>query len=292
VPDHSSSRIGRRRLATELRRQRERVNLTGDEAAARLGWSGSKVSRIELNRTEVKLADLDKLLDLYSVTGALRDALEALARAPRARGWWETYSDVVQPEYAAYIELEAEAEKAECWSTMVVHGLLQTEDYARASMESHVQWLGVVPGGMIRRRLEVRRTRQRLVTDGTLALSVVLDESVLLRQVGEREVMRAQLERLAELSALDNVDLRVLPLAGRHPFGTGSFNLLSFAPLLGIDPPADVIYVELLTRNEVYAEDEEEAREYQLAFRQLLADSLDQSQTRELITRVMRDVWS
>jgi transcriptional regulator with XRE-family HTH domain len=292
VPDHGSSRIGRRRLATELRRQRERAGMTGDEAAARLGWSGSKVSRIELNRTEVKVGDLTKLLDLYGVTGELRDVLQELAKAPRTRGWWETYSDVVQPEYAAYIELEAEAEKAACWSTMLVHGLLQTEDYARAAMESHVQWLGVVAGGKVRRRLDVRQTRQRLVTEGTLALSVVLDESVLLRQVGDRAVMRAQLERLVELAALDNVELRVLPLAGRHPFGTGSFILLSFAPLLGMDPPADVIYVELLTRNEVYADDEEEARDYQLAFRQALADSLDQSQTRELIIRVMQEVWS
>jgi transcriptional regulator with XRE-family HTH domain len=293
VPEHGSPRIARRRLATVLRRQRELANLTGDEVADRLGWSGSKISRIELNRTEVKPGDLVRLLDLYGVTGTVRADMEALAKAPRSKGWWEAYSDVIQPEYAAYIELENEADRASCWSTMLVHGLFQTEDYARAAMESHLRWLPVTPEGRLRRLVEVRQARQRLVTGPrALPISVVLDESVLLRKIGDAAIMRAQLKRLTEVSELPNVNVRVLPLGGTHPIGTGSFILLAFSALLGADPPPDVVYVELLTRNEVYAEEETEAYEYQLAFKQLTAESLDPAPSRDLILRVLRDIWS
>jgi transcriptional regulator with XRE-family HTH domain len=112
VPEHGSLKIGRRRLAAELRRLRELANLTGDEVGERLGWSGSKISRMELNRTEVKSGDLTRLLDLYDVGGTHRTELLALAQAPRSRGWWEAYADVISPDYAAYIELEAEAKSA------------------------------------------------------------------------------------------------------------------------------------------------------------------------------------
>jgi transcriptional regulator with XRE-family HTH domain len=293
VPEHGSLKIGRRRLAAELRRLRELAGLTGDEAAARLGWSGSKVSRIELNRTEVKSADLIKLLDLYGIAGELRSDLLALAQARRARGWWGSYSDVIQPDYAAYIELESEAETACCWSTQLVHGLLQTGKYARAIFESHDGWRPITAPGTIRRLVEVRLTRQRRVSqDGSLALTVVLDESVLLRRMGSAQVMREQLETLLEASRLPNVRVRVLTLAGAHPIGTGSFILLGFPSVPGIDPGADIVYIEQLTRNEVYVDEETEAFAYRRAFDQLVADSLDEEQSRELIARVADEVWS
>ncbi|HUZ24037.1 MAG TPA: helix-turn-helix transcriptional regulator [Streptosporangiaceae bacterium] len=293
MPERGSLTIGRRRLAAELRRLRELANLTGDEVAERLGWSGSKVSRIELNRIGVKSGDLTKLLDLYEVGGTHRADLLALAKAPRSKGWWEAYSDIVMPDYAAYIELEAEAEGALCWSVQLVHGLLQTEDYARAVMESHVDWMPVTPSARLRRLVEVRMARQRRLTgDRPLALSVVLDQSVLLRNMGDKQVMRPQLEHLVNTSKLDNVTLRVLPLAGAHPLGTGSFTLLAFPAVLGIGPPADVVYVEQLARNEVYADEEAAAYEYRLAFDQLMTESLEPEESRELIARVARETWS
>jgi transcriptional regulator with XRE-family HTH domain len=231
LPEHGSPKIGRRRLATELRRLRERAGLTGDEVADQLGWSGSKISRIELNRTEVKSADLTRLLDLYGVGGTQRSDLTALPMARRTRGWWESYSDVIQSDYASYIELEAEAE-------------------------------------------------------------VLLDESVLLRRMGDAAVMHAQLGHLQEVSRLPNVTIRVLPLGGAHPIGTGSFILLVFPSPQGIDPGTDIVYLEQLTRNEVYVDEETEAFAYRRAFDQLVADSLDPERSRELIARVADEVWS
>jgi transcriptional regulator with XRE-family HTH domain len=293
VSEQGSLKIGRRQLAAQLRRLRELSNLTGDEVAEQLGWSGSKISRIELNRTEVKSGDLGKLLDLYGVAGAHRAGLLALAQAPRSKGWWEAYSDVIQPDYAAYIELEAEAAGALCWSPQLVHGLLQTPGYARAAIELHLDWTPTIPPSRIRQVVEVRMARQQHVTGSqTLALSVVLDESVLLRQMGDATVMRLQLEHLVQVSRLPNVLLRVLPLAGRHPIGTGSFALLTFPPVPGIDPPADVVYVEQLTRNMVYTGEATEAYEYRVAFEHLTEEALDSEQSRELIANVARETWS
>jgi transcriptional regulator with XRE-family HTH domain len=293
VPERDSLKIGRRRLAAELRRLRDLSGHTGDDVAARLGWSGSKISRIELNRSEVKPRDLARLLDIYGVTGEQRAELLAVASGRRVRGWWEAYSDVVQPGYATYIELESEAQEARCWSSQLIHGLLQTEDYTRAIMESHEGWMELTSPGLIRRLIEVRMARQRLVTEKqSLALSAVLDESVLLRHQGTPAIMRAQLEHLVTLSRLPNVTVRILPLAGEHPVGTGSFALLVFPPVLGADNAEDAVYLEQLTRNELLADDEAEVHQYRRAFDQLVRTALDPGQSRELVSRVAREAWS
>jgi transcriptional regulator with XRE-family HTH domain len=292
VPERGSLKIGRRRLATELRVLRELAGLTGEEVAERLGWSGSKISRIELNRSEVKSADLARLLDLYGVAETQRGELLALTRSRRRRGWWEAYSEVVPPEFAAYIELESEAETIRCWSPQLVHGLLQTRDYAEATIMAETAWMPLTPPGHVRQLVEVRVGRQRAVTEQTQELQVVLDESVLRRGMGGPRIMRAQLGYLADVSQLPNLCLRVLPLDGPHPVNTGAFILLSFPPVAGIGPPANVFYVEQLTRSEVFTDREDEANSYHLAFGKLAADALDPGQSRDLIARVARQLWS
>lgn len=160
-------------------------------------------------------------------------------------------------------------------------------------MESRDDWMPITSPGMIRRLIEVRLTRQRRVSeDCSLALKVVLDESVLLRKVGSPEVMHEQLAHLVEMSRLPNVTVRVLPLSGSHPLGTGSFALLVFPSVQGTGPGTDIVYVEQLTRNEVYVDEEAEAFAYRRAFDQLVADSLDPERSLELIARAADEVWS
>lgn len=294
MPEHGSPTVRRRRLAAELRRLRERAGLTGEEVAEQLGWSGSKVSRIELYRTGVKTADLNRLLQLYRVTPGHQAELLALAREPRRKGWWEAYSDALPEEYAAYIVLEAEAASAECWSPQLVHGLLQTADYASAVIDAHMDSTVSLPPGKIRQRVATRLERQQVIAlaERPLELSVVLDQSVLLRQVGEATVMRAQLEHLLEVSELPNVTLSVLPLAGSHPIGTGGFAILHFLPLPGIGQSSDVVYVEQLSRTALYVEDEDEVHEYRQAFRRLDGRSLNPAHSRDVIATAIRETWS
>jgi transcriptional regulator with XRE-family HTH domain len=294
MPEHGSPTVRRRRLAAELRRLRERAGLTGEEVAEQLGWSGSKVSRIELYRTGVKTADLTRLLQLYGVTSTHQAELLALAREPRRKGWWEAYSDALPEEYAAYIVIEAEAVSMECWSSQLVHGLFQTADYASAIIEAHMDSTASLPPGKIRQRVATRLERQQVLTrsERPLEFSVVLDQSVLLRQVGDAGIMGAQLEHLLEVSEQRNVTLTVLPLVGSHPIGTGGFAILHFLPVPGIGQSSDVVYVEQLSRTALYVEDEDEVHEYRQAFRRLSGRSLDPDQSRQLIATVIRETWS
>jgi transcriptional regulator with XRE-family HTH domain len=290
VPEYGSPTVRRRRLAAEVRRLRERAGYTEDEVAERLQWSSSKISRIELHRQGLKLPDLAKLLDLYEVNEPHREELMALAREPRRRGWWEAYSDTLPEDYAAFIGLEAEAESESCWSPEVVYALFQTEDYARAVIQAHMG--STISRTDIERRVETRMVRQDVLTrDAPLALSVVLDESALLRLFGTESVMREQLKRLIEISLLPNVDIYVLPLAGAHPIGTGAFVILKFAAAHGTRLH-DVVYIEQLTRSAIYVEDEADTHQYSVAFDRLTTGALDPSKTRKLITRTIRQHWS
>ena len=290
MPEYGSPTVRRRRLAAEVRRLRERAGYTEDEVAERLHWSSSKISRIELHRQGLKPPDLAKLLDLYEVSKAHRDELMALAREPRRRGWWEAYSDALPEDYSTFIGLEADAESESSWSPEVVYALLQTEDYARAVIQAHMG--STISRIDIERRVETRMVRQGVLTrDAPVALSVVLDESALLRLFGNESIMRNQLKRLVEISQLPNVDLYVLPLAGTHPIGTGAFVILKFAPAHGTRLP-DVVYIEQLTRTAIYFEDEADTHEYSVNFDRLTTEALDPAKSRRLINKTARERWS
>ncbi len=292
MPERSGPSVRRRRLAAELRRLREELGRSGDEVAVALGWSGSKVSRIETCRTQVKTADLGKLLELYGVSAGHRDELIDLARERRRRGWWEAYTDVLPHWYAAYIVLESEAESIYAWNCELINGLLQTEGYARAVNEE--MGSAADPPAEISRRIEARLRRQRILTgDNPTDVTFVLDESVLLRRIGDPGVMHGQLAHLTAVSRWPNVSMRVLPLAGAHPVsGGGAFALMRFAAVPGIGPVSDVVHVEQLGKTALYMEDDASTHLYWLAFGRLVAEALDEERSRRLIESIMRATWS
>jgi transcriptional regulator with XRE-family HTH domain len=290
MPDIGGQSVRRRRLAAELRRLRERSGLTGDQVAERLDWSGSKISRIELNRIGVKLADLRKLLDLYGVSAAHRDELQALAAETLRSDVLEVPSSALTAEISSYINEETEAISVWNWEPQIVPGLLQTERYARAIIEG---WASIMPTTRedIERRVEARLARRRLLTrDPPLALSAVVDESVLRRRIGDRSVMREQLDHLIEGSQLPNVRLQVLALSGEHPIGTGSFSYMQFTQRHEI-PLNDIVNVEQLTRN-YDVQQESDTLQYQLAFRRLSALALPPDESRRAIAEAARETWS
>jgi Domain of unknown function (DUF5753)/Helix-turn-helix domain len=265
--------------------------MSGDEVASTLRWSASKVSRIETNRIGIKPADLGRLLDLYVVDDARRAQLAALAGEPEPRGWWSGYGDSITTEYATYISLEASATALRCWSPELIHGLLQTEDYAYAIMGSDAPGVSRPPPSLIRRRVEVRMRRQALLRSPEAGqLSFVLDEAALMHRYVDREQMRSQLLRINEVSRLPNVSIRVLAFAGLHPVvSLGPFALLEFAPMHGV-AIGDVVYTEQLTRND-FIDDEEAAYEYRLAFDRIGHEALDEEASRELIARIATERW-
>ncbi len=286
MPEHGSPTVRGRRLAAELRRLRERSGLRGEEVADRLGWSGSKISRIELHRIGLKQADLRKLLDLYQVEEPHREQLFALARESSGKNWLELATASFAPEYAAYLHAEAEAQSIWTWEPQVVPGLLQTPEYGRAVMRVWHEMFPVPPGET-ERRIEVRLLRQQILTrDPSLAFSAVIDESVLLRRFGETAVMLEQIEKILEASRLPNVEVRVFRLDGSTPLATGAFSYMRF-PQVHEVPLNDLVAVEHLEGN-YYLESEAETHRYKVAFEYAASRSLDPRQSRALILAPQR----
>jgi transcriptional regulator with XRE-family HTH domain len=281
-----SPTVRRRRLAAELRRLRDRSKQLGDDVARAVGWSPAKLSRYELGRTGLKPSEVERLLDFYEVVGQERDQLLALAHDATQRAWWEEYADVLPDEYLTLIGLEAEATSIAQWQVEAVPGLLQTERYARHLLLGY-QRVRPVPPGVIERRVKVRMIRQAvLARDPPLELSVVVDESVLMRRVGDKTVMHDQLLQLAQVMELPNVTLRMLPLDADRSLAADSFQIFGFNQ----GPEAmlnDVVSTENL-KSELQVEGEVDTYEHRLVFESLAAESLTPAQSRKLILRIAR----
>src|ERR1700683_1614999 len=127
----ASPTVRRRRLAAELRENREHKGKSGASAAAALRWSPSKISRYERARTGLRPREVERLLDYYQITGPRRALLLGLAEDAAQKGWWEEFAVSLSEDYKQFIGFEHEAAAMAIWHVDVVTGLLPTEAYAR-----------------------------------------------------------------------------------------------------------------------------------------------------------------
>ncbi|GAA4623205.1 helix-turn-helix transcriptional regulator [Actinoallomurus vinaceus] len=275
----------RRRVALELRRLREGADLTLEQASAHLECSPTKLSRMETARTPLHPRDVRDLLDLYGVTDEkVRETLTGLARDSRKKGWWQGYDDVLPAKFSIFLGLETAASSIEAYRSQLLYGLFQTPDYARALMSVDV--LRLKPEE-VDRRVELRMARQELLTkEDPLRVWAILDESVLHRIVGGREVMRAQLQHLLRLSELPNVVIQVLPYEAGPVLATPeSFNYLRFPD--SNDSP--IVYMEYST-GALYLEREEEIQEYRNMIDHLIANGVGIDKSLAMIAAVMKEL--
>src|SRR5215469_15512309 len=193
-------------LGAHLRRLREASHITPAEAGEAIRATHSKISRLERGRSAARQRDVADLLTLYGITDeAVREQVLTLARQASMSGWWQQYNDILPRWFELYVGLEKAASIIRTYEVQFVHGLLQTEGYARAVI------LIANPRASeeeIDRRVSVRMKRQQLLAQPDAPeLWTVLDETVLRRSPGGPGVMRAQLEHLLELMDLPNVTL-------------------------------------------------------------------------------------
>jgi transcriptional regulator with XRE-family HTH domain len=289
LTDPGSPTVRRRRLAAELRAIRESRGKSGDAVAAALKWSASKISRYERARTSLRPREVERLLDYYEITGARRALLLGLAEDAAQKGWWEEFGDSLSEDYQQFIGLEYEATSMSIWHVDVVTGLLQTEAYARHIISSYSR-VEPVPPGMIGRMVNVRMRRQQVLDRDGLQLSVVLDESVLKRRIGNDTVMHEQLLRLAREAEKPNMTLQVLPLDAQHTVFGESFVIFGFVA----DSDAmlqEVVSTEHL-RSGFTLEGERETYLHRIAFQMLSEAALDAAASRELILDTAKSHWS
>ncbi|MGH3786578.1 MAG: helix-turn-helix domain-containing protein [Pseudonocardiaceae bacterium] len=275
--------IKRRRLGAALRRLREQANQSTDDVATNLGWSKSKVSRIETAAVTVTPDDVRALLRLYDVLTDEVEQLVTLAREDKQPGWWRQYSEVLPPEFEGFLGLESEAARILSYEPDVIPGLLQTGDYAKRVLGLHP--LTVMPYE-VERSAQLRRARQsRLTGDDPLDLDVVINEGALRRVVGGPDVMREQLAHLVTMSELPNIKVRVLLFtAGEHPGMNGPFTVLEFP-----DPEdPHIVYLDVLTTS-FYLDGLREVGAYQLAHDRLRALALGPDGSRSMIAALVEE---
>jgi transcriptional regulator with XRE-family HTH domain len=244
-------------LGSQLRRLREAADITPDQAGYEIRASRSKISRMETGRVGFKARDVTDLLTLYGVTDErVRSGFLNQAEESSRPDWWAKYSDVLPDWFENYLGLESASSTIRTFEIQFVHGLFQTEDYARA-----VTRLGHQAASAIEteRRVGLRVKRQDLLTRANPPrIWSVMDEAVLRRPFGGSAVMRAQLRRLFEVAELPQVTLQVVPFArGGHSGASGSFTVLRFEEQY----LPDVVYIEQLT-GAVYLEQRADVEHY------------------------------
>jgi transcriptional regulator with XRE-family HTH domain len=285
----ASPTVRRRRLAAELRGIREDKGKSGDAVAAALRWSPSKISRYERARTGLRPQEVARLLDYYQITGPRRALLLGLAEDAAQKGWWEGFTESLSEDYKQFIGFEHEAASMAIWHVDVVTGLLQTERYARHIIGSYSR-IEPLPPGMIGRMVSVRLRRQQVLDREDLQLSVVLDESVLKRRIGDEPVMYEQLQRLVQEADRPNLRLQILPLNAQHTVFGESFVIFGFRGDSDAVPP-DVVITEQL-RSSVTVEGEKETYLHRIAFQALSEASLSPAESRALILDTAESYWS
>lgn len=281
--ESSGSVVRRILLGSQLRRLRESRGITREAAGYSIRASESKISRMELGRVSFKARDIEDLLTLYGVADeAERESLLGLAREANVAGWWHSYGDVLPGWFQTYIGLEGAASLIRIYEVQFVHGLLQTEAYAHAVVSRGMRG---APEAEIDRRVALRLERQKvLVSERAPDFHAVLDEAALHRPYGSREVMRAQLLHLLEMSEHPNVSLQVMPFSfGGHAGESGAFTMLRFPE----SDLSDIIFLEQLT-SALYLDKAEDVQSYEKAMAQLRADSPGEDETRDLLHRLLQ----
>ncbi|GAA3391903.1 helix-turn-helix domain-containing protein [Cryptosporangium minutisporangium] len=271
-------------LGSQLRRLREDRNVTREDAGYAIRASESKISRMELGRVGFKERDVSDLLTLYGVTdGTERDALLSLAREANQPGWWHKYSDILPNWFQAYVGLEAAASLIRTYEVQFIPGLLQTEDYARAVV---LLGNGSAPKAEVDRRVQLRMERQKLLNRANPPrFWAIIDEAVLRRPIGGREIMREQLEHLAKLAERPNITLQVIPFGyGGHAAAGGAFSLLRFPD----QTLPDIVYIEQLT-SALYLEKREDVDTYLESMERLAVEADSPDRSRERFLEVRRD---
>lgn len=271
-------------VGVQLAGFREDAGLSQEQAARRLGFSPAKLSRIESGkgRKPPTEKDVRALLELYGTDPYEASVLLKLLQRAGEPGWWQRYDKRLMPEwFERLVGLQEAAVTIRTFEIQYVPGLLQTADYTRAVVE---RGLPNAPAGEVQRRVELRIRRTQLLERADAPqLWAVIDESVLLRVLGSREIMREQLAHLIAMAARPNVTLQIVPLTATN--ASAPAIPVTYLRFGGLDLP-DVVYLEHI-RSANFLEDRDETEEYRLALDRLADEALTPRASVELLRATM-----
>lgn len=267
-----------RELGAELRRIRERAELPANELARMLGWSPSKVSRLESGKRGA--SEVDVAVYLVSCGLVVRSELERLvnlAREADSRYWLRPLSPRLPGQLHSLIMQEGSASVITSYEPMIVPGLLQIEEYMRELF----RWGTELTAAEVEVRVHARLARQHILRgDKGPRCTFYVHERALLTVVGSAQIMHAQVMNLLLADSRPQCSVRVVRDA-TGPMGAlgGMFMLFNYAG----DPP--VAYAEVRTAA-LFMEEPEDVTEYYEVVRLLDKHSLDGGQSREWLAQL------
>jgi transcriptional regulator with XRE-family HTH domain len=264
-----------RELGAELRRVREGARYTGNDLALKLGWSASKVSRMETGARNTSPLDTATYVAFCGVSGPELDRLLELTR-PTDEYWLQPRGERLPDELRSLIALENTAQLLVYYEPMVVPGLLQTEDYARALFQEG----GLLLAEGIEPRVRLRLDRQRLLRHlDAPTVTFFVHEHAVRTVVGDRRLMHEQLLHMLLVCAAPPCRLRVVPAGVGGFAGVGQF---TWAAHPDHNP---VIYVEHLTTS-LFLENRMDMLAYRGLLDRLTRLALNEGQSRELLANL------
>ncbi|WP_051385541.1 helix-turn-helix domain-containing protein [Actinokineospora inagensis] len=271
------SLVRRWRLGKQLRELREAAGKSQDDAADYLGVKRPTISRIENGRHSILPKNVRFLCQLYEIGAPQVDTLIRQAEESNERGWWVSHSDTMPDWHETYVGFEADAKAICVYESELVYGLLQVPGYTRAVRSAFVDQIDEAE---LSRFLGFREERQKRLDNRQPNLRVILNETVVRRQVGD---MREQLLHLVKASEWPYLTLQVLPFAaGPHPGMTNSFSLLT----LPEEPAPNFVYLEHAD-GAIYLERPADLKLYAANFDRMSEQALSPDDTRAFLVSLV-----
>lgn len=257
-------------IGVELHNYRKRAGQTLANAAEALGCSHSLVGHFEKGLYFPQPEQIAGLLSFYGAPAWDVERLSTLSGRADQRTWLAPWNDIIPDWLKTYVGLEGLASHEIAYLPLVLHALIQTQEYSVAATVGSAR----VRPDQVERLVGLRMERQRRLVSDTdpLRLTAIIEESVLDRPIGGAATMHAQLQYLVELSARDNVEILVLPTAvGHHDGLEGMFTVLEFeqAQSIGyVEYPEGAIYVQDQDQVGAYTRTAESLRSVALPLRE------------------------
>lgn len=282
--DQNSPTVRAWELGIRLREHREQLGVTSVLAAKGAKCTQGYISGVEAGKFKLTAAKLAQIMAVYEIDDAEKAELEQLRTEASQRAWWHKYSPLLSNDFKRFLGYEAGAEHNRAYDGELVHGLLQTEEYARAIIHAGYPFTRLTE---MERRVQLRRERRaRLEGSNPLRLTALMSEAALRYQIGGPQVMRDQLDHLSRTAEADHVDIRIIPFTmGAHPAIGASFQILSFSsPYL-----PDLVWQEVVTSTAII-ERPPLVTEYAVTFAKTMETALDATDSLSLIRDVAKEM--
>ncbi len=289
--DQPGSTLPRRQLGRALREAREGAGFTLERAAQLMEMGKTSVGRIEKGQNDkVKLRDVEAFGNLYGLDTDQIEQLKALAQQSATKSWWQASRNLIMPGFNTYLGLESGASQLAMYQPLVIPGLLQVADYARAIERPYL------PNDTqedVERRVALRLRRAAILTrrSNPVKAEFVVHEGVLHTIVGSRAVMAAQHRHMADMSTRPNVTVRVLPFTAGFPgdcVPVLPYIILDFSvygPGAGAEPP--VVYAEN-NIGVMFFEEDDDVKRYRDIHDTIRSAALEEQLSRDLLRQVAR----